>query len=77
MEMAVCYVRESFRSRGVELSSGIRRERTQWLYVCSKGCNYQWCQRTSRSCTCVRILDELWTVIKSCVLNSECNKLPL
>jgi hypothetical protein len=34
MEMAVCYIRESFRSRVVELSSGIRRERTQRLYVC-------------------------------------------
>jgi hypothetical protein len=30
--------------------------------------------RTDRSCTCVRILEELWTVIKSCVLNCECNK---
>jgi hypothetical protein len=32
--------------------------------------------RTDRSCTCVRILEESWTVIKSCVLNCECNKLP-
>jgi hypothetical protein len=31
----------------------------------------------SRIChTCVRILEELWTVIKSRVLNIECNKLP-
>jgi hypothetical protein len=32
--------------------------------------------RTNRSCTCVRILEELWTVIKSCVLNCECTKVP-
>jgi hypothetical protein len=29
------------------------------------------------SCTCVRILEELLTVITSCVLNFECNKVPL
>jgi hypothetical protein len=34
-------------------------------------------ERTGRSCTCVRILEELLTVIKSCVMNFECNKLPL
>jgi hypothetical protein len=33
--------------------------------------------RTSRSCTCVRILEEMLTVINSCVLNFECNKDPL
>jgi hypothetical protein len=33
--------------------------------------------RTSRGCTCVRILEELLTVIDSCVLNFECNKVPL
>jgi hypothetical protein len=32
----------------------------------------------SRIChTCVRILEELLIVIKSCVLSLECNKLPL
>jgi hypothetical protein len=32
----------------------------------------------SRIChTCVRIIEELWTIIKGCVLSSECNKLPL
>jgi hypothetical protein len=33
--------------------------------------------RTSRGCTCVRSLEELLTVINSCVLNFECNKVPL
>jgi hypothetical protein len=32
---------------------------------------------TSRGCTCVRIREVLLTVINSCVLNSECNKVPL
>jgi hypothetical protein len=32
--------------------------------------------RTSRGCTCVRIREELLTVINSCVLNFECNKAP-
>jgi hypothetical protein len=29
------------------------------------------------SCTCVRILEALLTVINSCVLNFECNEVPL
>jgi hypothetical protein len=29
------------------------------------------------SCTCVTILEELLNVINSCVLNFECNKVPL
>jgi hypothetical protein len=35
------------------------------------------CQRTSRSYTCVRILEELLIVINSCVLSFQGNKLPL
>jgi hypothetical protein len=36
------------------------------------GCDFrsvicELCSRTGRSCTRVRILEELWTVIKSCV----------
>jgi hypothetical protein len=33
--------------------------------------------RTSRGCTCVRIQEELLTLINSRVLNFECNKVPL
>jgi hypothetical protein len=36
------------------------------------GCDFrsvicELCSRTGRSCTCIRILEELWTVVKSCV----------
>jgi hypothetical protein len=47
---SVIGVRESFR---VQLSLGTRRERTQWLYVCSKSCNQELCYRTDRVRTCV------------------------
>jgi hypothetical protein len=32
--------------------------------------------RLEAGCTCVRIREELLTVINSCVLNFECNKVP-
>jgi hypothetical protein len=44
-------------------------------FNCSVICEL--CQRTSRSYTCVRILEELFIVINSCVLTAECNKFPL
>jgi hypothetical protein len=72
----VCYIRKSCRS----CSSSCVLEGKQIGRVLA-GCDFRSviCElysRTDRSCTRVRILEELWTVIKSCVLNCECNKVP-
>jgi hypothetical protein len=73
----VCYKRKSCRS----CSGSCVLEGKQIGRVLA-GCDFRSviCElhsRTDRSCTCVRILEELRTVIKSCVLNCECNKVPL
>jgi hypothetical protein len=57
-------VREALLAEGQPLHYSCYRQATD-----SSNCN-------SSSYTCVRTLEKLWTVINSCVLNCECNKLP-
>jgi hypothetical protein len=61
MDTAMWYIRESFQKNCAVVLEDLKRTDASVVI----------------SCTCVRILEELLTAINSCVLNFECNKVPL
>jgi hypothetical protein len=70
MDMAVWYIRERF-----QMNWTVVRESLKSSGSCSLG--LEEIGRTSCGCMCVRIREELLTVINSCIVNFECNKAPL